>query len=78
MDAFRAAVISYVYSGNRIGLEGMAALAEALEQNSSLMQLYLDLSLDPDSGADSAACTQWIILTALQKQRPCFLRWKRR
>jgi hypothetical protein len=44
-----------VYSGNEIGKEGAEALAQALERNSSLIDLYFDLN----PGADSAACTQY-------------------
>jgi hypothetical protein len=54
MDAFRACVISHVYSDNQIGKEGAEALMRAFERNSSLIHLYLDLN----PGADSAACTQ--------------------
>jgi Ran GTPase-activating protein (RanGAP) involved in mRNA processing and transport len=50
----RASVISHVYSVNQIGKEGAEALARALERNSSLIQLCLE----PNTGADSAACTQ--------------------
>jgi kynurenine formamidase len=71
MDAFRACVISHVYSDNKIGKEGVKALAQALERNSVLIRLPLDWS-----GADSAACMQSIILIALQKQLSV-LRWKR-
>jgi Ran GTPase-activating protein (RanGAP) involved in mRNA processing and transport len=51
----RAHVISHVYSGNQIGNEGAEALARALERNSSLIHLHLDRN----TGADSAACTQY-------------------
>jgi hypothetical protein len=54
IDALLAYVISHVYSANQIGMEGAKALARALERNSSLIQLYLDRN----PGADSAACTQ--------------------
>jgi hypothetical protein len=54
MDAFCARVIYHVYSDNWIGKEGAEALARALERNSSLIDLHLDLN----PGADSAACTQ--------------------
>jgi hypothetical protein len=55
MDAFCARVISHVYSANQIGKEGAEVLARGLERNSSLIQLYLDRN----PGADSAACTQY-------------------
>jgi hypothetical protein len=54
MDVFCARVISHVYSDNEIGKEGVEALARALERNSSLIDLHLDLN----PGADSAACMQ--------------------
>jgi hypothetical protein len=41
MDAFRARVISHVYSDNKIGKEGAEALARSLERNSSLTSLNL-------------------------------------
>jgi hypothetical protein len=41
MDAFRARVISHVYSDNQIGKEGAEALARSLERNSSLISLNL-------------------------------------
>jgi hypothetical protein len=41
MDAFRARVISHVYSDNQIGNEGEEALARSLERNSSLSSLSL-------------------------------------
>jgi hypothetical protein len=40
--------------GNQIGNEGAKALARAFERNSSLIDLYLERN----PGADSAACTQ--------------------
>jgi hypothetical protein len=55
MDVFCARVISHVYSDNQIGKEGAEALARALERNSSLIELYLERN----PGADSAACTQY-------------------
>jgi hypothetical protein len=54
MDAFLARVIFHVYSDSQIGKEGAEALVRALERNSSLIELYLDRN----PGADSAACTQ--------------------
>jgi hypothetical protein len=45
MDAFRARVISHVYSGNEIGNEGAEALARSLERNSSLTSLNLSCTL---------------------------------
>jgi hypothetical protein len=41
MDAFRARVISHVYSETQIGKEGAEALARSLERNSSLTSLHL-------------------------------------
>jgi hypothetical protein len=60
MDAFRARVISHVYSGNEIGKEGAKALARSLERNSSLTSLHLDF------GAHFAGCTGYVMLTILQ------------
>jgi hypothetical protein len=45
MDAFRARVISHVYSVNEIGNEGAKALARSLERNSSLTSLHLRSTL---------------------------------
>jgi Ran GTPase-activating protein (RanGAP) involved in mRNA processing and transport len=45
MDAFRARIISQVYSGNQIGKEGAEALARSLERNSSLTSLHLSRTL---------------------------------
>jgi hypothetical protein len=44
-DAFRARVISHVYSGNEIEKEGAEALARSLERNSSLTSLDLSCRL---------------------------------